>query len=783
MTEVVRQPRVVVVAESASAVFGGEAVLPLHIFRKLRARQVEAWLVVHSRTQAELTRLLPNDIERLHFIPDTKLHIAMHRIGSRLPGRLAYFTTGYISRLSCQRMARRIVRELVRDHQIDIVHQPVPVSPREPSIMDRLGAPVVMGPMNGGMTFPPAFERQSRSLRWVGRLTALGRLASGMAHRLMPGKLHASTLLVANERTRAALPTGIQGRVLTLIENGVDPATWMSPETMIESPGDGGSRPIRFAFVGRLVDWKAVDLLLEAFARVSQTIEAALDIYGDGPMRPGLQAQAVELRIQDGVQFVGWVEQAECARRLRQADVLVLPSLYECGGAVVLEAMACQLPVVATDWGGPADYLDSTCGVLVPPTSRADLIEGFAAAMIRLGQSPALRRDMGVAGLAKVRSSLLNWDIKIERILDIYRETIAGSPASRLDGLPSTVVPEPRLAHAATSRTEQADSEFSPPSVLVELLVVIVNYRSAELAVACLKSLASQIQDAPGSHVVIVENDSGPDQLVHLRQEIDRRGWNWVTLICAGRNGGFAAGNNVAIAQAMRWPHPPALFWLLNPDTVVRAGAMAALQVFLESHPTVGLVGSRLEDPDGTAQNSAFRFPSLLGELEGGLRFGPVTRLLRSRAVVQPVADKPVAVDWVAGASLMIRRTVLDRVGLLDDRYFMYYEEVDLCRRARAAGWPCWYVPESRVVHLVGQSSEVTSAAGARKRRPRYWFEARKQYFLTHHGRARTLVANLLHVAAFASYRLRRRIQRKPDGDPRLMLWDLVRYNFLPVKR
>lgn len=320
--------------------------------------------------------------------------------------------------------------------------------------------------------------------------------------------------------------------------------------------------------------------------------------------------------------------------------------------------------------------------------------------------------------------------------------------------------------------------------IAADLLVVIVNYRSADLAIDCLASIEPEIQGRPGSHVAVVENASGPDQVDRLRSEIDRRNWqSWVTLIEADRNGGFAAGNNVAIDWAMGWSQPPKLFWLLNPDTVARSGALASLVAFLEAHPRVGLAGSRLEDPDGKAQNSAFRFPSILGELEGGLRFGPASKVLEKSSVVRPISDVPELVDWVAGASLMIRREVFDQVGQLDDRFFMYFEEVDFCRRARAGGWACWYVPESRVVHLVGQSSDVTSASGATKRRPRYWFEARKRYFLTHHGRARTLVANLVHIAAFASYRVRRRIQRKPDGDPKLLLWDLVRYNFLPARR
>ena len=322
------------------------------------------------------------------------------------------------------------------------------------------------------------------------------------------------------------------------------------------------------------------------------------------------------------------------------------------------------------------------------------------------------------------------------------------------------------------------------PPGLVDLLVVIVNYRSADLTIDCLRSLEPEILGRGGGHVVIVENASGADQYDQLRSAIDQHNWHgWVTLIAADRNGGFAAGNNVAIRWALNWPMPPDLVWLLNPDTVVRPGALPGLEEFLATHPQVGMAGSRLEHPDGTPQNSAFRFPSLLGELEGGLRFGPASRLLRNRAVVQPLAHEARQVDWVAGASLMIRRAVFDAVGLLDDGFFMYFEEVDFCRRALAGGWPCWYVPESRVIHLVGQSSNVTSATGTLKRRPKYWFDARQRYFLAHHGRVRTLMANLLHVAAFGSFRLRSRLQRKPDNDPERLLWDLIRFNLLAGKR
>ena len=121
----------------------------------------------------------------------------------------------------------------------------------------------------------------------------------------------------------------------------------------------------------------------------------------------------------------------------------------------------------------------------------------------------------------------------------------------------------------------------------------------------------------------------------------------------------------------------------------------------------------------------------------------------------------------------------------MDEGYFMYYEEVDFCRRARRADWPCWYVPSARVVHLVGRSSGVTDPGMARRRRRATWFSSRRRYFLNHHGRLATVLADLAWSLGYASFRLRRFVVPKPVFDPHWLLWDFVRFNFLflPVRR
>lgn len=162
-----------------------------------------------------------------------------------------------------------------------------------------------------------------------------------------------------------------------------------------------------------------MDLLLEALARGPAHHE--LHVLGDGPMRPALEAQASALGLGQRVAFHGMLSQQECADLLANCDALVLPSMRECGGAVVLEAMALGLPVIATDWGGPADYVTPETGILIPPTSHESFVQGLHEAMLRLGENPALRAQLGAAGLKRVETEF-DWERKIDRILEIYAE-------------------------------------------------------------------------------------------------------------------------------------------------------------------------------------------------------------------------------------------------------------------------------------------------------------------------------------------------------------------------
>ncbi len=305
----------------------------------------------------------------------------------------------------------------------------------------------------------------------------------------------------------------------------------------------------------------------------------------------------------------------------------------------------------------------------------------------------------------------------------------------------------------------------------MKLLVVIVNYKTARLAVLAAESARAEVRRV-GGRIAIVDNDSADGSIDVLRSAF--AGDTEVSVIAAARNGGFGYGNNVAMSRALESDDPPTYVYLLNPDATARPGAIEALVAFMDGHPQCGIAGTHIVNPDGTTHVSAFRFPSPLGEVEGTLRLGAATKLLQRWSVWSLPCDRTERVDWVSGASVMLRATTLGEIGLFDENFFLYFEETDLCRRATEAGWEVWFVREATVVHEV---AAATGIKDTRRRVPPYWFESRRYYFLKQGGWRELWLANLGWLAGFSLWRVRRRLQRRPDTDPPQMLADFVRNN------
>lgn len=418
-----KQLSAIIVAENASLSRGGESYLAFQWFRELLKKGVDVHLLVHERSKRELDQELPEFASQIHYVPDVFIQKICSKLGEALPSHVKDFTTGWLVHLVTQFMQRRVARRLIQNHQIDVVHEPSPVSPRLPSLMYGLGVPVVIGPMNGNMSYPSSY-RTSRS--YLERaFVPLARGFTDVANRLIPGKRRAEVLLVANERTRSALPSGCTGKVEILCENGVDPDLWRRPDELPTR----SAQSLRIAFMGRLVDWKGADIVMDAFARLrTERSSGELWIVGDGPERRSLELQAAALELSHEVTFHGWVSREECSRLLSQCDVLLHPSIFDCGGAVVLEAMSLGLTVVALNWGGPSDYLAGGGGILVDPVSRSHAVTELADAVLSL--TPEMRRELGTTAQRRITEHYM-WPAKASQMLRIYQSVCKSSEFAR----------------------------------------------------------------------------------------------------------------------------------------------------------------------------------------------------------------------------------------------------------------------------------------------------------------------------------------------------------------
>lgn len=301
------------------------------------------------------------------------------------------------------------------------------------------------------------------------------------------------------------------------------------------------------------------------------------------------------------------------------------------------------------------------------------------------------------------------------------------------------------------------------------VLCVILNWRTAEMTRKATESALVAMEGVEGA-IVVVDNDSQDGSFEALSTAF--AGHPRVRVVQSGRNGGYGAGNNVGIRAGLPGGVAPDYVYILNSDAFPAPDAIRVLRDHLDTHPDVGFAGSHIHGPEGEPHTTAFRFPSALGELEGAAKTGPITRLLQRWVVAPPLPTTTQRVDWLAGASVMMRRSVLDRIGLFDETFFLYYEETDLCRRAARAGWPTVYVVESRVMHI----GSVSTGMKDWRRVPDYWFRSRRHYFEKNHGRAYAVAATAAHLAGIGIYWLRTLTGRRQPHWPPHFLRDLVRH-------
>jgi GT2 family glycosyltransferase len=273
-------------------------------------------------------------------------------------------------------------------------------------------------------------------------------------------------------------------------------------------------------------------------------------------------------------------------------------------------------------------------------------------------------------------------------------------------------------------------SEPSAP----DLAIIIVNWNTPDYLAACLESVATDLATWPYGLVetYVVDNASADHSVNLVREQFP-----WVRLIENDTNVGFARANNQA-AQIATGRY----VLLLNSDTELHPGALQTMVTFLEEHPEAGAVGARLLNSDGSLQESAHPAPTLGRELWYLCHLDKLHPLAIYPMDTWPT-DQSRKVEILKGACLMFRQVVLDEVGLLDEDYFMYSEEVDLCKRVMQAGWGLYWEPRAVVVHHGGRSTEKVAFSMFM-----HLYKGKIMYFRKRHGRVTAALYKL--VLAFA---------------------------------
>ncbi|SMY06886.1 glycosyltransferase family 2 protein [Flavimaricola marinus] len=310
------------------------------------------------------------------------------------------------------------------------------------------------------------------------------------------------------------------------------------------------------------------------------------------------------------------------------------------------------------------------------------------------------------------------------------------------------------------------------------LLTIVLNWRTAEMTLRSVEAVRAAMSRLDGE-IIVVDNDSQDGSFEAISAHVAKAGWDDVRVIQSGHNGGFGAGNNVGIRAGLSDGSRPDLVYVLNSDAFPAPDAVEVLEMYLRAHPQAGFAGSLIHGPRKDVHLTTFRFPSIASEFEGAVRFGPISRLLKSKAVPLPTPEHAGRVDWLAGASMMMRMDVLDKIGLFDETFFLYFEETDLCRRAAKAGFEVHFVPQSRVEHI----GSVSTGMKTWGRVPAYWFESRQYYFRKNHGRFYAHCATFAHVLGGALHRLRAKLSGKPPTDPPHFLRDLISHELRSLRR
>lgn len=411
--------RVLLIAEQANPEWVSVPLIGWSLAKAIFDR-IPSLIVTHVRNYAAFVRAGMSEGRDFVAIDNEFVARRLHKVSQLIRGGdgKGWTAVTAMESLAYYAFERELWRQFgpgVEAGQFFAVHRITPLSPTAPSIIAkrcaRAGVPFLLGPLNGGLPWPNGFsKRRHLEKEWLSYFRAL--------HRLLPGQAscreHASVIFVASRATERQFAKKHQAKLKFMPENGIW-ANAISAVTRKEYVP-----PLRAVFVGRLVAYKCPDLLFQAARPLIEAGKLHLTYVGAGPLEQQLIREVRDAGCESGVEFRGWLNHGAVLDVLSQSDFLVLPSIREFGGGVVIESMARGVPCVVADYGGPAELVDSDTGWTVSFNDESSLLLNLREKLKEIVENPAELARRARNCIDKVKNQY-TWESKAQKIIEIYR--------------------------------------------------------------------------------------------------------------------------------------------------------------------------------------------------------------------------------------------------------------------------------------------------------------------------------------------------------------------------
>lgn len=416
--------RVLLIAEACNPTFTSVPLVGYNFVRALAERtDLEVVVATHVRNKAALDLDAVSSLVTFIYVDNEAIARPLHKFSQLLRSEGLSWTIatamGWPSYIYFEYKLYSLLKSEFEKGYFDVVHRVTPLTPTRGSPLARwIRTPLVLGPLNGGLPWPKEYpELRKQEREW---LVPFRKIYKFLPYFRSTYK-NAAAIISGSSHTASEIPAYFSGQKFYLPENGIDLSRFP-----LGREWRADANKFKLITVGRLVPYKGFDMILEAISASESLRKCELTIVGDGPQRSYLEERIEALNLTATVKLIGWRSQFELASLMRESHAFVFPSLREFGGGVVLEAMACGLPCIVADYGGPAELVNADCGILIPMRGRQEFVMQLQKSMEDLVSNPERCEIMSRNAMERVRSEFL-WDVKAKYIEDIYKAVILKS--------------------------------------------------------------------------------------------------------------------------------------------------------------------------------------------------------------------------------------------------------------------------------------------------------------------------------------------------------------------